>query len=67
MELQEIEIIIDKHGQVQVKVNGVKGTACLDLTADLEEVLGQVVLREMTHEAQESNPNELGNTLNIKH
>jgi len=66
MELQEIEIIIDKNGQVQVHVNGVKGAACLDITADLEKALGEVILREMTPEALEPNTNALNNTLDIK-
>lgn len=66
MELQEIEIIIDKNGQVQVHVNGVKGTTCLELTADLEKALGEVLLREMTPESLETSPNTLNNTLDLK-
>lgn len=54
MELQEVEITIDKNGQVQVQVRGVKGAQCLELTKDLEEALGgEIVLREMTAEALE--------------
>jgi hypothetical protein len=54
MELQEIEITINKHGQVEVRVRGVKGEACLDITRPMEEALGaQVLLREMTPEAAE--------------
>ncbi|HZW04364.1 MAG TPA: DUF2997 domain-containing protein [Anaerolineaceae bacterium] len=54
MELQEVEITIDKNGQVEVQVRGVKGAQCLDLTKDLEEALGgEIVLREMTPEALE--------------
>ena len=55
MELQEIEVFIEKDGQVQIKVHGVKGTSCLDVTASLERALGgQVESREMTPEASES-------------
>jgi hypothetical protein len=55
MELQEIEVFIDKDGQVRVKVRGVKGMSCLDLTADLEAALGgEVESREMTPEAYET-------------
>ncbi|MCK6628667.1 MAG: DUF2997 domain-containing protein [Anaerolineae bacterium] len=55
MDLQEIEIIIGKDGQVQLLVRGVKGLTCLELTKELEAVLGgQIKAREMTPEAQET-------------
>jgi hypothetical protein len=54
MELQEIEVTINKNGQVEVHVRGVTGTACLDITRPLEDALGgEVTLREMKPEAQE--------------
>lgn len=54
MEIQEIEVTIDKDGQVQVQVRGVKGKKCLDLTKELELALGgQVATRVMTPEAEE--------------
>jgi hypothetical protein len=54
MELQEIEVTIDQEGKVYIQVRGVKGTACLDITRELEEALGgQIELREMTPEALE--------------
>lgn len=52
MGLEEIEVFIDKDGQVRIEVRGVKGMSCLDLTKDLEEALGgEVEEREMTSEA----------------
>ena len=55
MELQEIEVYIDKDGQVRIEVRGVQGMSCLDLTADLEAALGgEVESREMTPEAYET-------------
>jgi hypothetical protein len=49
MEIQEIEVIIDKNGEVKIQVHGVNGSTCLDLTADLEAALsGEVISREMT-------------------
>lgn len=55
MDLQEIEVIIGKDGQVQLLVRGVKGLTCLELTKELEAVLGgQIEAREMTPEAQET-------------
>jgi hypothetical protein len=54
MEMQEIEVIIEKDGQVRIEVRGVKGPSCLDLTKGLEEALGgQVEDRQMTPESQE--------------
>jgi hypothetical protein len=54
MELQEIDVIIDKEGQVRIEVRGAKGMSCLDLTKGLEAALGgQVEDRQMTPESQE--------------
>lgn len=65
MEMHEIEITINKDGQVEVQVRGVKGKACLDITKPIEDALGgSVVLREMTPEALE-NPQENDQELNI--
>jgi len=63
MELQEIEVLIDKDGQVHLHVRGVQGLNCLELTRDLESALGsQVILREMTPESQENSGSQaLGN------
>ena len=55
MGLEEIEVFIDKDGQMRIEVRGVKGMSCLDLTKDLEEALGgEVEEREMTPEAYET-------------
>jgi len=48
MERQEIEVIVDKKGDVALKVKGVTGKKCLDLTKDLEKALGTVKSREAT-------------------
>ncbi len=54
MELQEIDVFIEKDGQVKIEIRGVKGMSCLDLTKDLETVLGnQIAAQEMTPEASE--------------
>ncbi len=55
MELQEVEVCIDKDGKVSIAVRGVQGTACLDITQPLEAALGgQVESRQMTAEAYET-------------
>ena len=60
MEIQEIEVFIDDDGQVEVRVFGVKGTSCLDITRPLEVALGgEVELREMTPEAEETVSDEV--------
>jgi hypothetical protein len=55
VELQEVEVLIDKNGQVRIEVHGVPGLSCLDLTRSLESALGgQVLERQMTPEAYQS-------------
>jgi hypothetical protein len=57
MELQEIDVFIEKDGQVRIEVRGVKGTSCLDITAALERALGgQLESREMTSDSYEPVP-----------
>jgi hypothetical protein len=60
MELQEIEVIIGKDGQVQIQVRGVQGTKCLTLTKELEEALGgEIIARIMTPEALEEEDQQI--------
>ena len=67
MEVQEVEITIDKDGKVNIHVRGLQGAACLDITQALEAVLGnEIESREMTPEAGDSRQNPLGNNLQIK-
>ena len=55
MNLQEIDVFIDKNGEVRIEVRGVKGEGCLELTRELEKALGgEIASREMTAEAQET-------------
>ncbi len=54
MDVQEVEVTINKNGQVEIQVRGVKGLQCLEITAPLEQALGgKITLREMTPEALE--------------
>lgn len=54
MQLQQIDIFIEKDGQVRLEVNGVKGPGCLDLTKALEQALGgEIESREMKPDAYE--------------
>jgi|GEM_PF-549508 len=55
MELEEIQVTLLPDGSVQLQVSGVTGGACLEITRELEQSLGGVLLfREMTAEAGES-------------
>ena len=55
MEVQEIEVFIEKDGRVRLHVRGVSGRRCLDLTQALEKALGgQIESREMTPEADDA-------------
>ena len=52
MDLQEIDVMIDRDGRVRLEVRGVQGTSCLELTKALEVALGGVIEeRTMTPEA----------------
>lgn len=47
---EEIEITVAPDGEVSVRVKGVKGSRCLDLTRWLEDELGTVRSRERSSE-----------------
>jgi hypothetical protein len=66
VEIQEIEITIDKTGQVVIHVQGAKGLVCMDLTHDLEKALGgEVTDRQLTPEADEKPDNPVGPVVEI--
>jgi hypothetical protein len=53
MEMQELDITIDREGRVQVTVRGVKGEGCLAMTRSIENAVGTVEEREYTAEYYE--------------
>lgn len=53
MEMQELEITIDREGKVQVAVRGIRGEGCLALTRNMETAVGTVEGREYTAEYYE--------------
>jgi hypothetical protein len=63
MDIQEVEVIISKNGQVQILVRGAKGRTCLELTRSLENALGNDIEREFTSEAVEKVGFPIENTL----
>ena len=52
MNRKEIHFVIDREGNIQSTINGVKGTACSGITAEIEK-LGRVVKQERTEEFYE--------------
>ena len=67
MELQEIEVIIGKDGQVQIQVRGVQGLKCLEITKELEEALGgEILARIMTPEALENPQTDVDQDQHLK-
>ena len=67
MELQEIDVFIEKDGQVRIEVRGVKGASCLDITAALEQALGgRIDEREMTGESYETVDDWMRDQLTVK-
>ena len=54
MDMQELEIQVDRDGNVTVHVKGVKGEECLALTNSIEDALGRVTDRSLTHEHYEN-------------
>ena len=58
-ELQELEVVIKPSGELKVEIRGVKGEKCLDITKEMEALLGdEIVERDLTDEYYEQ-----GNTL----
>lgn len=50
MGMEQIEIQVDRDGNVTVHVEGVKGDECLRITKELEEALGVVTDRSYSAE-----------------
>ncbi len=59
MEMQELEIFINPEGEVSVRVKGLKGRSCLELTKPLEEQLGsEIISRNYTSEYYDNAKNQ---------
>ncbi len=54
MDIQEIEVTIDKNGKVEIQMKGFKGEQCLAVTKELENALGgEVEARQLLAEYYE--------------
>lgn len=50
MENQKVIVKIDIKGKVFIEIDGVKGKKCLQITKDIEEILGSVEKRVLKPE-----------------
>jgi hypothetical protein len=46
----DLKITISETGEVQLEVEGIKGSKCLDITKDIENELGETLTREKKSE-----------------
>jgi len=53
MEMQELEITIDREGKVQIAVRGAHGEGCAGITQNIENAVGAVEHRHYTAEYYE--------------
>ena len=65
LKLEEVEVEIAPDGTVKLWVKGVDGPRCIQLTAELEALLGDVLERDLSAEYYSpevlDNPQHLGN------
>jgi hypothetical protein len=47
-EKHDLNITISETGEIEIKVEGINGPKCIELTKDLENELGQIISREKT-------------------
>jgi hypothetical protein len=62
--LEQIKVTI-KNGKVEMEVEGVKGTRCLELTQAIEQLVGKVDSRLLKHEFYGNR--EIKQTIGVKH
>ena len=65
MKREEIHFLIDREGNVQSTIKGVKGSACSSLAAEFED-LGQVIGQQPTNEFFETGNSSILQ-LSLKH
>jgi hypothetical protein len=61
--LMKIKVEVNQEGDTRIKVEGVKGKSCKDLTKAIEEALGTTTADKKTaeyHEREQKSKNKLG-------
>jgi hypothetical protein len=64
-EKHDLNVTIGPTGEIEIKVEGVKGAKCIDLTEFLETDLGEIISKEKTSEYYDKTKND-GNIRNYK-
>lgn len=69
MNLEEVEITIQKNGRLRIQTRGFSGEHCLIATRNLEAALGNALIsREMTSESLQKPPKqEIAESKQIRH
>jgi len=62
--MPKLTIVVSPTGEVETKVDGVKGAKCTDITKALEKALGKTVSSKKTGEYYEQ-PNTVENKQNL--
>jgi len=52
--LGRVEAVIDENGDVKIEVHGVSGPKCMEMTKELEDLLGKVAQRTKKPEFSQS-------------
>jgi hypothetical protein len=58
MDMQEVEIRVDREGNVAIHVQGVRGEECTWITKSIEEALGDLTDRTLSGEFYEEQGSE---------
>ncbi len=53
MDMQEVEIRVDREGNVAIHVQGIRGEECIRITKSIEEALGDLTDRLLSGEFYE--------------
>ena len=51
---EKIEVTVDAEGKASIHIKGVKGKSCLDITKELDKILGAPESRELTAEFRQA-------------
>lgn len=56
MDYQTVDVVIHPDGRIEIKVHGMKGASCVEVTSELETALGNTLERTVTAEYSEEPP-----------
>lgn len=56
MNYETVDVVIHPDGRIEIRVHGVKGATCLEVTSELEAALGSALEKTITSEYSEKPP-----------